>query len=124
LSNDIGDDQTTFAQDHMCFLPITLVHTYQLTMVFSAAQNTAFFENGPQMNLPVLVRNRLQLEGLQSVEDLRDFREDELTQAFKNMRLPEYPVFPVWPKLWPQMELMWMYRLFQPSLLFLELQES
>ena len=57
-------------------------------MVFSNNQNTSFFENGPQMNLPVVIRNRLQLEGLATVEDLRDFREDELHQAFKNLRTP------------------------------------
>ena len=57
-------------------------------MVFNNGQNTAFFENGPQMNLPANVRNRLQQEGLQVVEDFYDFREDELTQAFKNMRTP------------------------------------
>jgi hypothetical protein len=57
-------------------------------MVFNNGQNTAFFENGPQMNLPVNVRTRLQQEGLQVIEDFYDFHEDELTQAFKNMRTP------------------------------------
>ena len=57
-------------------------------MVFNAGQNTSFFENGPQMNLPHSVRLRLQQEGLQVVEDFQDFRDDDLIQAFKNMRTP------------------------------------
>ena len=57
-------------------------------MVFNAGQNTSFFENGPQMNLPHTVRLRLQQEGLQVVEDFQDFLDDDLIQAFKNMRTP------------------------------------
>ena len=45
-------------------------------MVFNALQNTAFFTNGPQMNLPPAIRLRLQQEGLTVVEDFADFREN------------------------------------------------
>ena len=66
------------------------------TMNFTAAQTTAFFENGPQMNLPQAVRARLALEGLDTVTDFVDFKEDQLNDAFKNMRtaIPGVPVIP------------------------------
>ena len=55
-------------------------------MNFTAVQTTAFFENGPQMNLTAAVRARLALEGLDTVADFADFKEDQLNDAFKNMR--------------------------------------
>ena len=55
-------------------------------MVFTNVQNTSFFENGPQMHLSAAVRARLAQEGLVSVEDFEDFKEDQLKAAYKNMR--------------------------------------
>ena len=65
-------------------------------MVFIAIQNTAFFTNGPQMNLPPAIRMRLQQEGLTVVEDYADFKEEQLEQAYKNMRtaIPGIPAVP------------------------------
>jgi hypothetical protein len=57
-------------------------------MPFSNAENNNFFDNGPQMNLLVAVRLRLQNEGLSTVDDFIDFHDDELNQAFKNLRTP------------------------------------
>ena len=57
-------------------------------MVFTAAQLTHFFENGPQMALPHSARQRLAQEGLDSVDSFADFKEDELKQAIKNLRSP------------------------------------
>ena len=53
---------------------------------FTNAQQNAFFTNGPQMGLSAAVRARLANEGLTVVADFDDFREDQLEQAFKNMR--------------------------------------
>lgn len=57
-------------------------------MAFNAAQQEAFWINGPQMALPALVRIRLQEEGLVVVDDFEDFKEDQLNKAFKNLRSP------------------------------------
>ena len=57
-----------------------------LPPAFTAAQQTAFFINGPQMTLSAVVRARLASKGLTVVTDFEDFREDQLDQAFKNMR--------------------------------------
>ena len=54
-------------------------------MPFSGAQNDAFFTNGPQMGLNADTRARLANEGLTVVEDLADFKEEQLLQAYKNM---------------------------------------
>ena len=56
-------------------------------MVFTGAQLTAFFENNPQMALNPTQRQRLADEGLALVSDFQDFKEDELEQAYKNMRI-------------------------------------
>ncbi len=55
-------------------------------MVFNAQQLTSFFQNAPQMALTVDQRNRLAQEGLATIDDFVDFKEDQLTDAFKNMR--------------------------------------
>ena len=55
-------------------------------MAFSAGQLNNFFLNGPQMGLTPIIRARLQQEGLVTVEDFTDFKEDQLSQAYKNMR--------------------------------------
>ena len=65
-------------------------------VVFNLIQNTAFFTNGPQMNLTPEVRARLAQEGLATVNDLSDFKEEQLEQAYKNMRtsIPGSPAIP------------------------------
>ena len=57
-------------------------------MVFTATQLTAFFENNPQMALPHDARQRLAQEGLTTIDDFVDFKEEELKQAIKNLRSP------------------------------------
>ena len=64
-------------------------------MAFIAAQQEGFWINGPQMALPALVRARLQGEGLITVDDFEDFKEDQLNSAFKNLRQPIPGVPPV-----------------------------
>ena len=55
-------------------------------MVFNNAQLTSFFTAGGQMALPVNVRARLSSEGLTEIDDFEDFKDDQLKDAFKNMR--------------------------------------
>ena len=57
-----------------------------MTTNFSNAQLQAFFENGPQMNLSPIARARLQEQGLTTIDDFAGFKEDQLSQALKNMR--------------------------------------
>ena len=57
-----------------------------MTITFTIAQEDSFFTNGPQMVLSAAVCARLSLEGLAMVADFSDFKEDQLTDAFKNMR--------------------------------------
>ena len=53
---------------------------------FNAAEIDGFFRNGPQMALPANVRARLAQEGLTTVLDFEDFKEEQLDAAYKNMR--------------------------------------
>jgi hypothetical protein len=55
-------------------------------VAFNQNQLDAFFTNGPQMSLTNAVRLRLAQEGLGTITDFADFKEDQLTDAFKNMR--------------------------------------
>ena len=55
-------------------------------MVFTEANNKNFFTNGPQMGLTVEQRRRLASEGLGSVDDFVDFKEDQIEQAIKNLK--------------------------------------
>ena len=55
-------------------------------VVFNLIQNTSFFTNGPQLGLSENVRARLAQEGLATANDLADFKEEQLEQAYKNMR--------------------------------------
>ena len=55
-------------------------------MVFNTHQLTAFFQNAPQMALSDIQRNRLAQEGLVTIDDFADFKSDQLSDAFKNMR--------------------------------------
>ena len=65
-------------------------------MPFTANQNTSFFTNGPQMALSDAARARLALEGLVTVDDFEDFKEEQINQALKNMRvaIPGIPGIP------------------------------
>ena len=53
---------------------------------------TPFWENRDQMSLPVAVRLRLTDEGLSTIYDFSDFKTDQISQAFKNMRMSIPPV--------------------------------
>ena len=57
-------------------------------MNFNANQLTSFFTNNPQMALSPDQRLRLGAEGLVTVEDFADFKEDQLEDAIKNLRTP------------------------------------
>ena len=57
-------------------------------MAFNQITTTSFFENGPQMALLPLVRQRFSLEGLATIEDFADFKKDQLKEAIKNLRTP------------------------------------
>ena len=68
-------------------------------MVFNALQNTHFFTSNAQMALTVEQRQALRREGLETVQDLIDFKEDELKVAFRNARtgIPGTPAIPAIP---------------------------
>ena len=55
-------------------------------VAFNNAQLEAFFSNVGQMGLPPQVRERLSTEGLTTIDNFKDFKDDELQAAFKNMR--------------------------------------
>ena len=55
-------------------------------MVFNALQNTQFFTSNAQMALTPEQRHALRREGLETVQDLIDFKQDELKVAFRNTR--------------------------------------
>ena len=55
-------------------------------VAFNVAQLSAFFANASQMGLPPNVQARLSSEGLDTIEDFEDFKEEELKAAFRNMR--------------------------------------
>ena len=55
-------------------------------MTFNQLTTTAFFDNGPQMALLPVVRQRFALEGLATVEDFADFKKEQLKEAIKNLR--------------------------------------
>ena len=52
---------------------------------FTPNQNTAFFTKGSQIALPNNIRAWLVLEGLVNVDNLDDFKEYQINQAFKNI---------------------------------------
>ena len=56
-------------------------------MAWNGATTTAFFENGPQMNLTPVQRGRLAGEGLTNVEDFADFKAEQIDDAIKNLRV-------------------------------------
>ena len=68
-------------------------------MVFTANQNTQFFTSNAQMALTPDQRNALRRQALETVQDLVDFKQDELKVAFRNARtsLPGTPAIPAVP---------------------------
>ena len=58
-----------------------------MAAVWGAAQTTAFFENGPQMNLSAVQRGRLAAEGLAQIADFVDFKAEQIDDAIKNLRV-------------------------------------
>ena len=56
--------------------------------MLTAAQTTAFFEDAGQMGIPHATVLQLQLEGIDSVDDLADFDKDSLQQLADNLRRP------------------------------------
>ena len=58
-----------------------------MAAVWTNATTTAFFENGPQMNLTAVQRTRLAAEGLTQVADFADFKADQIDDAIKNLRV-------------------------------------
>ena len=67
-----------------------------MTITYNNNKTDSFFTNGPQMSLSNSVRTRLATEGLTTVADFSDFKEDQLNNAFKNMRtsIPGVPAIP------------------------------
>ena len=57
-------------------------------MVLTAQQTTAFFENATQMAIPHATMARLNDEGIQTVDDLTEFGEDEIKTIAQNIRRP------------------------------------
>ena len=57
-------------------------------MVLTAAQMTSFFENADQMRVQHATVVQLELEGMQTVDDLADFDKEALQQLVDNLRRP------------------------------------
>lgn len=55
-------------------------------MAFNNATTTSFFENGPQMALTPIARARFADEGLATIDDFEDFKEDQIDVAVRNLR--------------------------------------
>jgi hypothetical protein len=55
-------------------------------MVFTHAQLTAFFEDTAQMGIPHETHVQLATEGIETVDDLGEFDEDNLKQISENLR--------------------------------------
>ena len=53
-------------------------------MVFTVVENVAFFEDLDQLAMELSTINKLVNEGINDVEDLRDFDEDSLKQMEKS----------------------------------------
>lgn len=65
-------------------------------MAFTQNQLDSFFSNNPQMALPANVRARLSGEGLTTIADFDDFKEDQFDAAIRNMHtaIPGTPGIP------------------------------
>ena len=70
-------------------------------MPFTALQLTTFFTSNLQMALTPDQRGALQREGLVTVHDFEDFKEEELKVAFKNARsgIPGTPTVQAIPEV-------------------------
>ena len=55
-----------------------------VTMVFTVVENVAFFEDLDQLAMELSMIHELVNEGIDDVEDLRDFDEDSLKQMEKS----------------------------------------
>jgi hypothetical protein len=66
-------------------------------MVFTIQQTTAFFEEAAQMAIPHETRVQLATEGIDTVDDLGEFDEDNLKQIADNLRRPSgrVPIDPI-----------------------------
>jgi hypothetical protein len=57
-------------------------------MVFTNGQTISFFEAPTQMAIPADTRLQLQTEGINTVDDLSEFDDDNLKQISENLRRP------------------------------------
>lgn len=57
-------------------------------MVFTAAQLTTFFEDSNGLNLTPRTRTQLQNERITTIDDLGEFKNDDLDQVAKSLRSP------------------------------------
>ena len=57
-------------------------------MIWTAAQTTSFFEDDAQMGINNRTRLQLVNEGIEYVDDLGEFTNDDLDQIAKNLRQP------------------------------------
>ena len=67
---------------------LAVYQTHDSTMVLTAAQTAAFFEQADQMGIPHVTMVQLQAKGITSVSDLADFNKDSLQQLSDNLRHP------------------------------------
>ena len=66
-------------------------------MVYMINQQTAFFQDAAQMAIPAATRQQLIVEGIDDVNDLCEFTEDNLKQISENLRRPSrrVPIDPI-----------------------------
>ena len=57
-------------------------------MVWTAAQTTSFFKDNTQMGINNCTQLQLVNEGIEYVDDLGEFTNDDLDQIAKNLRQP------------------------------------
>ena len=57
-------------------------------MPLTAAQTSAFFEDAAQMGIPNATVVQLQVEGIVTVDDLKEFDKDTMEQVTANLRRP------------------------------------
>ena len=58
-----------------------------MSQLFTASQLTSFFTSPAQIGLSSAQMTRLAKEGLTTIRDFADFKEDQLEQTVKNMRI-------------------------------------
>jgi len=57
-------------------------------MVFTNGQTNSFFQEADQMAIPVATVTQLGTEGIESVDDLEEFKDPEFTQLVRNLQRP------------------------------------